>query len=244
MDEDSSTEQKTWHVYSLGKRHVFRLHWNESREGFCTYLTYTLVFKRADRGRMADRNRASVPNNWSLVRQRTLTTGLCSEGWYSEHSGVCIILSEVTLCGWPIVKIRELTNCNTFVMRWPRAIDTTLESAYYWLQYRMRSVPLACMMDMVHWSRTKKGLAQTPYASFFHAIITRDMVQWCNGHKHWQSEILLCITLSLSAKSCSNNHPIQEQRLLKYCFMSSCYYPCCGSVTQWADGTVEQILLP
>ena len=123
MDEDSSTEQKTWHVYSLGKRHVFRLHWNESREGFCTYLTYTLVFKRADRGRMADRNRASVPNNWSLVRQRTLTTGLCSEGWYSEHSGVCIILSEVTLCGWPIVKIRELTNCNTFVMRWPRAID-------------------------------------------------------------------------------------------------------------------------
>ena len=38
---------------------------------------------------MADRNRGLVPDNWSLVRERTLTTGLCSEGWYSEHSGVC-----------------------------------------------------------------------------------------------------------------------------------------------------------
>ena len=40
---------------------------------------------------MADRNRELVPDNWSLVRERELqlTTGLCSEGWYSEHSGVC-----------------------------------------------------------------------------------------------------------------------------------------------------------
>ena len=45
--------------------------------------------KRADRGRMADRNRELVPDNWSMVRERALTTGLCSEGWYSEHSGVC-----------------------------------------------------------------------------------------------------------------------------------------------------------
>ena len=37
---------------------------------------------------MADRNRELVPDNWSLVRERTLTTGLCSEGWYSEHSDV------------------------------------------------------------------------------------------------------------------------------------------------------------
>ena len=37
----------------------------------------------------ADRNRELVPDNWSLVRGRALTTGLCSEGWYSEHSGVC-----------------------------------------------------------------------------------------------------------------------------------------------------------
>ena len=28
MDEDSSTEQKTWQVYSFGKRNVFMLHLN------------------------------------------------------------------------------------------------------------------------------------------------------------------------------------------------------------------------
>ena len=31
----SHTEQKTWHVHSFGKRNVFRLHLNESSEGFC-----------------------------------------------------------------------------------------------------------------------------------------------------------------------------------------------------------------
>ena len=36
---------------------------------------------------MADRNRELVPDNWSLVRERALTTGLCLEGWYSEHLG-------------------------------------------------------------------------------------------------------------------------------------------------------------
>ena len=35
MDKDSSMEQKTWQVYSLGKRNVFRLDLNESRKGFC-----------------------------------------------------------------------------------------------------------------------------------------------------------------------------------------------------------------
>ena len=38
---------------------------------------------------MTDRNGELVPDNWSLVRERALTTGLCLEGWYSEHSGVC-----------------------------------------------------------------------------------------------------------------------------------------------------------
>ena len=38
---------------------------------------------------MADRNRELVPDNWNLVRERALTTGLCSVGWYSEHSVVC-----------------------------------------------------------------------------------------------------------------------------------------------------------
>ena len=39
---------------------------------------------------MVDRNRELVPDNWSLVRERALTTGLCLEGWYSEHLGVCM----------------------------------------------------------------------------------------------------------------------------------------------------------
>ena len=34
MDEDSGMEQKTRQVYNFGKRNVFRLHLNESREGF------------------------------------------------------------------------------------------------------------------------------------------------------------------------------------------------------------------
>ena len=35
--------------------------------------------------------RGLVPDNWTLhmVSKRALTTGLCLEGWYSEHSGVC-----------------------------------------------------------------------------------------------------------------------------------------------------------
>ena len=35
MVEDISTKQKTWQVYNFGKRNVFRLDLNESREGFC-----------------------------------------------------------------------------------------------------------------------------------------------------------------------------------------------------------------
>ena len=35
MDEDISTEQKTWHVYNFGKRNAFRLDLNEPREVFC-----------------------------------------------------------------------------------------------------------------------------------------------------------------------------------------------------------------
>ena len=34
MDEDSITEQKTWQSTVFGKN-VFKLHLNESREGFC-----------------------------------------------------------------------------------------------------------------------------------------------------------------------------------------------------------------
>ena len=35
MDKDISTEQKTWQVHNSGKRNVFRLDLNQSREGFC-----------------------------------------------------------------------------------------------------------------------------------------------------------------------------------------------------------------
>ena len=38
---------------------------------------------------MTDRNKELVSDNWSLVRERVITTGLCSEGCYSEHPGVC-----------------------------------------------------------------------------------------------------------------------------------------------------------
>ena len=30
-----------------------------------------------------------VADHWSLVRERMQATGLCLEGWYSEHLGVC-----------------------------------------------------------------------------------------------------------------------------------------------------------
>ena len=35
MDEDNSLEQKTWLVYSFGKRNVLRFNLKELREGFC-----------------------------------------------------------------------------------------------------------------------------------------------------------------------------------------------------------------
>ena len=38
---------------------------------------------------MTDRNKELVPHSWRLVRKIALTKGLCSEGWHSEHSGVC-----------------------------------------------------------------------------------------------------------------------------------------------------------
>ena len=43
---------------------------------------------------MTDRNRELVPHNWSLVRERALTTGLCSEGSYSEYTGVIYIYTR------------------------------------------------------------------------------------------------------------------------------------------------------
>ena len=40
------------------------------------------LIKRTDRSRMADRNRELVPDSWSRVRERVLTTGL----WTVDYS--------------------------------------------------------------------------------------------------------------------------------------------------------------
>ena len=53
MDKDISTEQKTWQVYNLGKRNVFRLDLNESGDGFC----------RRGRGRSFHIDRKGAGNN-------------------------------------------------------------------------------------------------------------------------------------------------------------------------------------
>ena len=47
--------------------------------------------KRAGRGRMADRNRELVPANWSLVRERALTTGQLNAQLdvFSQRPQVC-----------------------------------------------------------------------------------------------------------------------------------------------------------
>ena len=46
------------------------------RKGFWKEKGFQGRFNRADRGRLADRNRELVPDNWSLVTERALTSGL------------------------------------------------------------------------------------------------------------------------------------------------------------------------
>ena len=43
MDEDSSMGQKTWQVYNFGKRNVFRLYLNKSRE-WLLFFSLSLLF--------------------------------------------------------------------------------------------------------------------------------------------------------------------------------------------------------
>ena len=52
---------------------------------------------------MTERDSELVPDNWSLVKERALTTGLYSEGWYSEHSGVC---RRAKLPGLPDTRVK------------------------------------------------------------------------------------------------------------------------------------------
>ena len=59
------------------------------RKGFWKEKGFYGRFKSNDRGRMTDRNNTLIPDGWSLETEGALTTGLCLEGWYSEHPGVC-----------------------------------------------------------------------------------------------------------------------------------------------------------
>ena len=64
--------------------HMRKLHIRamELKKGFQKEQGFQGRFKSTDGGRMTDRNVELVPNNWSQVGERALTTGLCSEGWY------------------------------------------------------------------------------------------------------------------------------------------------------------------
>ena len=61
---------------------------------FRSYNTYTFNAVCFDQTyftcRCEKENKKAETDNWSLVSEIALTTGLCSEGWYSEHSGVCM----------------------------------------------------------------------------------------------------------------------------------------------------------
>ena len=78
---------------------------------------------------MADRNRELVPDNWSLVWERALTTGLCLVGWYSEHSGVrrraeLPCKGEEVLKGrWEPDEIWSLSKAKTWPSSWHRFSD-------------------------------------------------------------------------------------------------------------------------
>ena len=98
MDEDISTEQKTWQVYNLGKINVFRLDLNESREGFC----------RRGRGKSfhvdgLKTGKAREPTMESGVRNleaESIRNGV-------ESTGGCVKLKTVTEIRWS----RECLSC-------------------------------------------------------------------------------------------------------------------------------------
>ena len=71
MDGDISTEQETWHVYNFGKRNVFRLDLNESREGF-------FVGKEGEgHSMLVDRTQKRRKNQQSGVRNLEAESGEC-----------------------------------------------------------------------------------------------------------------------------------------------------------------------
>ena len=72
-------------------------------------------FKGSDRGRMMDRNCELVQDNWSPVSERALTTELCSEGCYSEHSGVCW---RAQLVGRSVIECEEVPQGRWGIAMW------------------------------------------------------------------------------------------------------------------------------
>ena len=62
---------------------------------------------------LMDRNQDPVPESWKLVRELALTPGLCSERWYSEHSGTC---RRAALPGRSI-KVKKLWKVEGVLMR-------------------------------------------------------------------------------------------------------------------------------
>ena len=113
---------------------------------------------------MTDKNRELVPDNWSLVRERALTTGLCSEGRYSEHSGVCRRVelpgrSEEVLKG---VLIRNYLKANM-----------SQSFRYYWKQVCNEAQNFLCnyLLVFVHTCNIFFPLPFTQYAcNFFFRI--------------------------------------------------------------------------
>ena len=74
MDEDEGTEQKTWQVYSLGKRNVFRLYLNESRRGFLSERKGKVIPCRRTENRKGAKTsceESGARNIYTLTRERT-----------------------------------------------------------------------------------------------------------------------------------------------------------------------------
>ena len=86
--KDIITEQKTWQVYNFGKRNVFRLDWNESREGFCL----------RGRGRSfhvdGPKTEKGAGTNSGESGARNLETESIRSG--AESTGRCVQLKTVT----------------------------------------------------------------------------------------------------------------------------------------------------
>ena len=137
MDADSSTEQKTWQVYSFAKINVFSLHLNESREGFC----------RRGMGR-------SFYADWLKTEkaQEPQWRVWCEEsgGWeYQKQSGeygrVCKFedshRDKTEQCPWYICS-RECFSCIEFVVRLGPSGEIETEVSFMFFQYEASSTVL------------------------------------------------------------------------------------------------------